>query len=271
MKLAYIIRLFSRKEFVWEFALAGAILSGCGGGAGSDKTAISVATPFDDPVRARQVASIYAAAKLRDTTAMLALKKEPSSAPDPAVALALYVLNPASSADFVAAYPTDERGIMLDYGSRLEAAKLVPTGRRFPIDALGALAVKGDPIAFNKLFSAFAQARQPIAADYARTIAHVAKLRPRETLAVIAELPATQQLDLTTLSAWCGRVQPPLLSAPAVGDAQSAVQNQIRAHRAGNCPAPPIRKKHRQPHPRHKPARKHAKPAPKNTSKPKHP
>jgi len=236
------------------------VLSGCGGGVGGG-TAISLATPFDDPARAREVASIYAAAKQRDSAALLALKKPnpaASGALDPAVTLALYVLNPAtSSADFVAAYPTDARGVMLDYGSRLESAKLVPTGRRFPIDALADLAAKGDRVALGKLFAAFDAAGQPIAGDYGRAIGRVASLIPRDALAAVAELPTSQQLELTALSSWCGRGLPALLSVPAANDAQTTVQNEIRTHRAEGCPTPAPRKKRKKPHPRHKPSGKH--------------
>ena len=60
--------------------------------------------------------------------------------------VALYVLNPAtSSADFIAAYPTDTRGVMLDYGSRLESAKLVPTGAK---GLLAAVWLGGKPAGF---------------------------------------------------------------------------------------------------------------------------
>jgi hypothetical protein len=265
----FVSRRLSHAAFIFLAVQAFSGCSGNGNNGSPEKSIISLATPFADPARDRQVAAIYAAVKQRNaaslTTQQTAIEQNHKSI-DPALNLALLLLNPSTSPQpFIEGYPTDARGVMLDYGSRLDTANITPTGHRFPITKLGDLAVKGNPLALTKLLAAFDVADKPIADDYAREIAIVASAIPRETLAAIAALSASQQLDITALSAWCDR-RSAILSVSTTNPAEAQVQTALRRHLM-SCPAPPHHKKrshrHKPPHNTHGHKPTHGKHTPK--------
>jgi hypothetical protein len=238
-------------------ALATQTLIGCAGGGdngSADSTTIHLATPFADPVRTREVASIYKAAKARDAATLNALQANAvrdHKPLDPAVILGLLILDPVRAAkDFIETYPTDAAGVMLDYGARLDAAQVTPSGRRYPIAALGNFAAKGDRLALTKLFAAFAVASPPIATDYARQIARVGSALPRDVLSAIATLPAPQELDVIAGADWCTR-RPAILSVAAANPAETQAQTQLR-QRFAQCPPQHQKKPHKPAHHPHK-------------------
>lgn len=279
-KLAYTDFSLSCKEFAPREQTRAALLcllftvSGCSS-APDSVTTISVATPFDNPVREKAALDIYASAKQHDTARLLALRaaagqgQAPQQSPaplDPALTLALYVIDPsAHESDFVAGYPTDEIGVQLDYGPRFERSGLAPPGFAFPylfpIKSLSSIAAKGDPVALTKLLQAYAVSKEPIASAYAEEIAHVGTVLPHEMIAAIAKLPPKQQLDATGAIQWCAH-RPNVLAVTPANAAETTVQNELH-QRFTDCPTPQPHKNppHRKPkRPKHRKAHKQGKP-----------
>ena len=228
--------------------------------AGADPTPNAAAT------RDREVAEVYAAAKAKDVSRLLGFVAqmpapsptatpvaiEPSPAPsasglpqapasakptssptpvprfDPAIALALYVVDPKDYADsFVASYPSDTDGVVHDYGSRFVSAHVVPSGALFPIASLASLASGGDTHALLHLYEAMPASQGGIQAAYARQIAIVSAHDPNRAIAAIAEAAPSARLDLLANAAWCGGNGTTMMSATTTTDFQAALKMDL--------------------------------------------
>ena len=220
-------------------------LAGCGNDASTEPTEVLASTPTPDPVAIRDAAvgKIYAAAKHRDEAALTAARDDIVKArgtPDPAIALALYTIDRDKYKDaFVAAYPTDFPGVDLDYGVRLVKAGL-GGGPKFPIAALGSIAVRGDTVAQQHLIAAMTVARGPLAATYAREVGNdLSHLDPGETLAALTAMPVPARLAATAETDWCHRKMGPLLSyAPTPTPVPSGVSPAPSVLATATAPVP---------------------------------
>jgi hypothetical protein len=199
---------------------------GCGPHADDVQLSVRIASPAPDisGLRDEQVSQIYAAAKRRDTAALLAMH-DPT---DPAIAFALFTIDPAQYRDaFIAAYPDTPDGVNGDYGYRLVRSHLVAKGALVPIVKLGGFAASGDARARERLLTALPLAQGRMADAYAAEGAHdLFAVPPAEALDALVSLPPDVRLAATSEIAWCGRRPDRILAyvppAPPAGSATPA-------------------------------------------------
>jgi hypothetical protein len=226
------------------------VVSACGGSDDFDArvrvAGIDSPTPSPERVRDAAVRAIFADAAAKNEAALLARRAREGAAgatPDPATALALYVLAPATyRAPFLAGYPTDPDGVVADYGRRFAAANLEPAGAAFPVRALGDAAADGDAVAQGKLIGALAAAAgSPLENAYREQFARAARARPGDVLAALAAAPVPARLAVLSETAWCARPPEPLLRVAPAATPQAALVSEFRADLAAMCAKRPAR------------------------------
>lgn len=217
-KRSRLSRFFDRR-FTLASLVAICVLAGCAPQVPASQLAVSITSPTPDPARLRdaRVAEIYAAAKRRDETALLAMRDAGARAkatPDPALAFALLTIDPARYRDdFIAAYPQTFDGVNGDYGYRLVQAHLAAKGALVPIKRLGGFAAAGDAQARERLLSALPHAAGGIGEAYATEAVHdLFAVPPGVALDGLASLPSDVRLAAISEVAWCQRRPDRILS-----------------------------------------------------------
>jgi hypothetical protein len=149
--------------------------------------------------------------------------------------LAAYVADPEKNAvAFVDGFPTTAAGIRDDYGYLWLGGAL---GGVNPYGTLASLANHGNQHALHKLSLAAGLVPDGfIGAELQNDLAHVAQLRPSETLSAIAALPADVRDHVTTGKVtWC-ESGAAILHVHTGGEAADA-QRHISATIDAECPA----------------------------------